>query len=1084
MKIPFESCLTCKPRKKFSSNRGTLFTPTRPQRDVLAAERLPPRDRSKGKEKDLTKFCEFHNDHGHDTNDCRILKIKMKEAMKTGRLSNLIKELKEQHPKNDQRRQNVVEPMGPKQEPLDEPIMMVKYARERHFTEGERQRWEQTAITFPMLPPDEGTEGPILIKAVIGNHPVNRVHLDTGSGCEIMYEHCFLKLRAALRMKRRDSGNALVGFSGEKSCPLGEINLKVVIGEHPRTRMEELTFIIIRAESPYNVILGRTAMRRMGIIPSPLHGLAMFPTRNGVGCVRSEYRKPHHCAQVEAPTSEAPKPKKLELNNEAQKIFINPEYPDQSISIGKQLPTKVKKQLKDMLRLNKDVFAWAPSDMIGVPRQLKFGDEVFDTQHRLNVRPHVEPIKQKRMSLAPERERAAQEQVSDLVKAGILREVKYQSWVANPVMVKKHDGGWRMCMDFTDINKACPKDCYLLPEIDWKVESLMGFKLKCFLDAYKGYHQIQMHKDDEEKTAFYTGEGIYCFKKMPFGLKNAGATYQRLIDKAFSGQIGRNLEAYVDDMVIKSRTEEDMLWDIQETLETLRSIGMKLNPKKCHFGMKEGQFLGHIITKQGIRPDSKKVKEIKSMKSPRTLKEVQSLNGKLAALHRFLSKSADRSLPFFKTLKGCTDKQSFHWTPEAEKAFVELKEYLDHLPTMVAPGKGEVLQMYLATSEEVVSAVLMANVRDNQMPVYYVSRVLQGPETRYSEIEKLALALIHAARRLRRYFQAHTIQVLTNKPIKQVLARPEASGRLAKWAIELGEHEIEFRPRSSIKGQVLADFIAETPVKDAKKKRKEPEVTLPEDAESSSEDPVWKLFTDGASSADGSGAGLILTSPEGKEFTYALRFNFKASNNAAEYEALLAGLRIAKAMGVKHVHAHVDSQIVAFQVNGTYEAKEPLMKKYLEKVKEIKEKFRSFRISNISRNKNKIADALSKLASTSFAHLTEEVLVEVLEKRSIEEPEVNVIEEEGPTWMTPNIEYLTSGLLPADRDQARKIRVKAPQYELQEEGLYKRSYMGPLLRCVGPNQAKGIIHEVHRGSCGLHAGPRMVIAKIGTMGYY
>nr|XP_043630583.1 uncharacterized protein LOC122601917 [Erigeron canadensis] len=356
------------------SNRGMLFTPPRPQRDVLATERLPPRDRSKGKAKDLTKFCEFHNDHGHDTNDCRILKIKMEEAMKTGRLSNLIKGLKEQRLKNDQRRQNVVEHMGPKQEPLDEPIMMVEYARERHFTEGERQRWEQTAITFPMLPPDEGTEGPILIKAVIGNHPVNRVHLDTGSGCEIMYEHCFLNLRAALRMKRRDSGNALVGFSGEKSWPLGEINLRVVIGEHPRTRMEELTFIIIRAESPYNVILGRTAMRRMGIIPSPLHDLAMFPTRNGVGSVRSEYRKPHHY---------------------------------QSISIGKQLPTEVKKQLKDMLRLNKDAFAWAPSDMTGVPRQLKFGDEVFDTQHRLNVRPHVEPIKQKRRSLAPERARAA-----------------------------------------------------------------------------------------------------------------------------------------------------------------------------------------------------------------------------------------------------------------------------------------------------------------------------------------------------------------------------------------------------------------------------------------------------------------------------------------------------------------------------------------------------------------------------------------------------------------------------------------------------------------------------------------------------
>ena len=139
--------------------------------------------------------------------------------------------------------------------------------------------------------------------------------------------------------------------------------------------------------------------------------------------------------------------------------------------------------------------------------------------------------------MCQDRSKAACEQVNEMVEAGILREVKYQTWVANPVMVKKPDGSWRLCVDFKDINKACPKDNYPLPEIDWKVESLDGFKLKCFLDAYKGYHQISMKKMDEDKTAFHTDQGIYCFKKMPFGLKNAGATYQRLIDKAFKDQI-------------------------------------------------------------------------------------------------------------------------------------------------------------------------------------------------------------------------------------------------------------------------------------------------------------------------------------------------------------------------------------------------------------------------------------------------------------------------------------------------------------------------------------------------------------------
>ena len=168
-----------------------------------------------------------------------------------------------------------------------------------------------------------------------------------------------------------------------------------------------------------------------------------------------------------------------------------------------------------------------------------------------------------------------------------------------------------------------------------------------------------MAEEDEEKTTFYIGKGVYCYNKMPFGLKNAGATYQCLVDKAFNKQIGRNLEAYVDDMVIKSRTEEDMLSDIQETFDQLRAINMKLNPKKCSFGVEEGQFLGHLITKQGIKANPSKVKAITDLQPPKTLKEVQSLNGKLAALSRFWSKGADRSLPFFKTLKGCMDKKNF-----------------------------------------------------------------------------------------------------------------------------------------------------------------------------------------------------------------------------------------------------------------------------------------------------------------------------------------------------------------------------------------------------------------------------------------
>ncbi|GJR96436.1 hypothetical protein Tco_0268610 [Tanacetum coccineum] len=175
----------------------------------------------------------------------------------------------------------------------------------------------------------------------------------------------------------------------------------------------------------------------------------------------------------------------------------------------------------------------------------------FNTEHKLNEYSHIKPIKQSKRGLGPDRNMAACKETKELTKSGILRKVKYKTWVASPVMVKKSDGGWRMCVDFIDINKACPKDCYPLPKIDWKIESLLGFRLKCFLDAYKGYHQIQMPEEDEDKIAFYAGEGVFCYKKMPCGLKNAWATHQRLVDKVFSHQIGRNLKAYVDDRSLK-----------------------------------------------------------------------------------------------------------------------------------------------------------------------------------------------------------------------------------------------------------------------------------------------------------------------------------------------------------------------------------------------------------------------------------------------------------------------------------------------------------------------------------------------------
>ncbi|XP_021991582.1 uncharacterized protein LOC110888360 [Helianthus annuus] len=345
-------------------------------------------------------------------------------------------------------------------------------------------------------------------------------------------------------------------------------------------------------------------------------------------------------------------------------------------------------------------------------------------------------------------------------------------------------------------------------------------------------------------------------------------------------------------------------------------------------------------------------------------------------------------------------------------------------------------------------------------------------------MEKLVLALLHASRRLRRYFTGHVITVLTNFHIGTILQKSETSGRLAKWAIELGGHNILYRPRPAIKGQVLADFITEVPVE----KIKDCEIVEIPMKDTSNE--LWLLYTDGASNEDGAGAGLHLVSPEKQEFTYAIKLDFKNTNNEAEYDAFLAGLRLAIKMGAKNLQAHVDSLLIASQINRIYDAKGEVMALYLDQAKELLQQFKSYKVVHINRSENKPADTLSKLASTFFQHLAKDVRIEVLKNPSVLLRQVNVIEVGQPSWMTPIIQYLQEGILPESKAEVRKIQNKALHYEMNGGILYRKSFLGPLLRCVDPQDANYLIREIHEGICGIHAGPRMVVAKIMNAGYY
>ncbi|RVW72520.1 Transposon Ty3-I Gag-Pol polyprotein [Vitis vinifera] len=197
-----------------------------------------------------------------------------------------------------------------------------------------------------------------------------------------------------------------------------------------------------------------------------------------------------------------------------------------------------------------------------------------------------------------------------LLEAGFIREIEYPDWLENVVVVPKKEGKWRVCVDYTSLNNACPKDSFPLPRIDQIVDSTVGQGMLSFLDAFSGYHQIPMAPTDEEKTTFITPHGLYCYKAMSFGLKNADATYQRLMTKIFKPLVDRTMEVYIDDIMVKSKTQEEHVLHLQEVFHLLRKYDMKLNPSKCAFGVSVGKFLRFMVSQRGIKVSPDQVKAV------------------------------------------------------------------------------------------------------------------------------------------------------------------------------------------------------------------------------------------------------------------------------------------------------------------------------------------------------------------------------------------------------------------------------------------------------------------------------------------
>ena len=407
---------------------------------------------------------------------------------------------------------------------------------------------------------------------------------------------------------------------------------------------------------------------------------------------------------------------------------------------------------------------------------------------------------------------------------------------------------------------------------------------------------------------------------MSFGLKNAGSTYQRMMTKMFEPQLGKNVEVYIDDMVVKSKLVSEHVMDLTSIFEILREHKLRLNASKCSFRVGSGNFLGYMVTHRGIEVNLDQIKAINNLQPPRNPKEIQKLIAMMAALNRFISRSADRCRPFFLLLHKWKE---FEWSEECVVTFQQLKQYLSRPPIMSSPVVDEVLFAYIAIAFYAISFVLIRVDSGIQRPLYYVSKSLNEIEVRYLPLEKAILAVVHAIRKLPHYFQAHTMVMLTQLPLKSILRSADYTGRIAQWGTILGAFNIKYMPHTSIKGQVLIDLVA---------KFAECPEEMDVENHNMGERSVgvvsvqclmpWELFVDGAANQRGSGVGLVLVSPKKITIEKSLRLSFSATNNEAEYETLLMGMMMVQKMGGKAVKVFSDSKLVVGQVRGDLEARD------------------------------------------------------------------------------------------------------------------------------------------------------------------
>jgi len=495
------------------------------------------------------------------------------------------------------------------------------------------------------------------------------------------------------------------------------------------------------------------------------------------------------------------KPKMQPLNVVIEDCNIGTIENPKMIKLSQSLPPDQKPKYIDLFKEFQDVFAWSYEDL-----------KSYDTsviQHTIPLKQNQKPFKQKlrriNLVLLP----LIEKEVKRMFEAGIIAPIRFSEWVSNLVPTRKKTGEIRLCVDLRNLNQVSLNDHYPLPKMDHILQRVVGSSRISLLDGFSGFNQILVHPDDQDKTAFTTPWGSFKYVKMPFGLKNSRATFQRAMDIAFAKEIHDFLVVYLDDLTPFSKSDQEHLKHLRQVFLTCRKYGISLNPKKSLFGLEEGKLLGQIISKDGIRIDPDRIQAILQVPHPRNIKELQAFLGKVNFLRRFIPNLAE----LIRLLNNMLKKDSkVKWTMEAKQAFEDIKTALTKTPILTSPKFDKDFIIFSFASQHTIAVVLLQ--KDDQgceKPIAFFNRAIRDAPLKYQIMEKQAYALVKAIKDFKIYIlYSHVIAYIPNVVVKDILTQEGIEGKRGKWIANILEYDIEIKPTKLIKGQGLAKLMTET----------------------------------------------------------------------------------------------------------------------------------------------------------------------------------------------------------------------------------------------------------------------------------